>query len=78
MSVIITFYCKQCKQRSEVHGFKDLGDFFKNYVCSCGYQPNPKEYNVLTLKKGDLIRYVLLYKKVGVYLKQGNNKSCSE
>jgi len=65
MSVVISFYCKQCREKSEVKGFKDLTDFFDNYVCKCGYKPNIKEYSILTFKRGDLIRHAVYptYKK---------------
>ena len=63
MAITVIFYCKQCKKRNEVYGFKDIEDFFSNYVCSCGYQPNSKEYKVLSFKDKDKIKYVLTHKK---------------
>jgi len=63
MAVTIIFYCKQCRERVEISGFKDIGEFFSNYKCVCGYQPNPKEYYTLSFKDKDKIKYILTYRK---------------
>lgn len=54
--MVVIFKCKQCKKTTRIlNDFKDIQNFFRVYICSCGHEPLIYDYNIIKTQKETII-----------------------